>query len=103
MMRSAKKQANGAVVSNGHAISPKPDQKTNYTRWRLLDEHGRHTWHYLKSDEELKSWPQSCADKHFLGLPTVSDWSELFEQSALLILLGSTLSFTCFQALGGHR
>ncbi|KAL2825897.1 terpenoid cyclases/protein prenyltransferase alpha-alpha toroid [Aspergillus cavernicola] len=46
------------------------DSKTDYSRWRLLDDDGRQTWHYLESDEEIKEWPQSVADKHFLGLPT---------------------------------
>ena len=45
--------------------------KTDYSRWRLLDEKGRQTWHYLDDDEEAKSWPQTTADKYFLGLPTV--------------------------------
>jgi lanosterol synthase len=45
--------------------------RTDYTRWRLLDERGRHTWHYLEDDEDVKDWPQSIADKYFLGLPTV--------------------------------
>jgi hypothetical protein len=45
--------------------------RTDYTRWRLLDERGRHTWHYLKDDEATRNWPQSIADKYFLGLPTV--------------------------------
>lgn len=47
------------------------DQKTDYSRWRLLDERGRQTWHYLRTDEEVKKWPQSVADKYHLGLPTV--------------------------------
>jgi lanosterol synthase len=47
------------------------DEKTDYTRWRLLDENGRQTWHYLETDEEVKNWPQSVADKHHLGLATV--------------------------------
>lgn len=52
--------------------SPIPvDQKTDYRRWRLLNEDGRQTWHYLKTDEEMKQWPQSVAEKYFLGLPTV--------------------------------
>ncbi|KAI9791601.1 MAG: Lanosterol synthase (Oxidosqualene--lanosterol cyclase) [Peltula sp. TS41687] len=45
-------------------------EKTDYSRWRLLDEAGRHTWHYLESDEELEAWSQSIADKHHLGLAT---------------------------------
>ena len=47
------------------------DAKTDHTRWRLKDEDGRHTWHYLKSDAELAAWPQTAADKYFLGLDTV--------------------------------
>jgi hypothetical protein len=48
------------------------DKKTDYSRWRLLDEDGRQTWHYLQSDEQVKTWPQSVADKYHLGMPTVS-------------------------------
>ena len=47
------------------------EQKTDYSRWRLLDENGRHTWHYLTTDKQIGAWPQSTADKYFLGLPTV--------------------------------
>lgn len=51
--------------------------KTDYSRWRLLDEKGRQTWHYLEDDEEVKKWPQSTADKYFLGLPTVRSNKQL--------------------------
>jgi len=47
------------------------EAKTDHTRWRLKDDDGQHTWHYLASDEELKAWPQSAADKYFLGMDTV--------------------------------
>lgn len=47
------------------------EPKTDLRRWRLLDEQGRQTWHYLRTDEEVKEWPQSTADKYFLGLPIV--------------------------------
>ena len=47
------------------------DQKTDYTRWRLLDESGRQTWHYLRTEDEVKEWPQTIADKYHLGMPTV--------------------------------
>ena len=47
------------------------DPKTDYTRWRLVNEAGRQTWRYLESDEENKAWPQSIADKYHIGLPTV--------------------------------
>jgi lanosterol synthase len=50
---------------------PQLSERTDYTRWRLLDERGRQTWHYLENDEDVKEWPQSTADKYFLGLPTV--------------------------------
>ncbi|KAF2672980.1 oxidosqualene:lanosterol cyclase-like protein [Microthyrium microscopicum] len=46
------------------------DRKTDYSKWRLLDEDGRQTWHYLRTDEEEKEWPQSTADKYHLGMPT---------------------------------
>ena len=49
------------------------DLKTDYSRWRMLDENGRQTWHYLTSDAEVEEWPQTITDKHYLGLPTVSN------------------------------
>ncbi len=45
--------------------------KTDRSRWRMLDDEGRHTWHYLEDDEKAKEWPQSYADKWYLGLPLV--------------------------------
>lgn len=50
---------------------PKLQERTDFSKWRLLDEAGRHTWHYLQDDEDSKDWPQSTADKYFLGLPLV--------------------------------
>ncbi len=61
--------------TNGHVKTTQlssSSQKTDRLRWRLLDESGRHTWHYLKTDEELAAWPQTTADKYYMGLPTVS-------------------------------
>ena len=62
-------------IANGHTKKPAQDkslsEKTDYSRWRLLDESGRHTWHYLTDDSEVEKWPQSTADKYHLGLPTV--------------------------------
>ncbi|KAM3068894.1 Lanosterol synthase erg7A [Clarireedia jacksonii] len=52
------------------AKRPKLQERTDYSRWRLLDEKGRQTWHYLEGDEAAQEWPQSIADKYFLGLPT---------------------------------
>lgn len=48
------------------------DDATDPERWRLLDEQGRQTWHYLRTDDEIKKWPQTLYDKHHLSLPTVS-------------------------------
>ena len=60
---------NGPTLNGG---TPKPaDEATDITRWRLLDEHGDQTWHYLEIDEEAKAWPQSSADKYHLGLALV--------------------------------
>jgi hypothetical protein len=72
--KGANGHANGRVPekSNGFATGPVGDEKTDYSRWRLLDEDGRHTWHYLTTDKEVKAWPQTVADKFHLGLPTVS-------------------------------
>lgn len=47
------------------------DPQTDHTRWRLRNVRGRQTWHYLSSDEELKAWPMSDADKWYLGLSLV--------------------------------
>ncbi|KAF8472029.1 terpenoid cyclases/protein prenyltransferase alpha-alpha toroid [Kalaharituber pfeilii] len=44
--------------------------KTDYARWRMKSDHGRQTWHYLQTEEEMKEWPQTIADKHYLGLDT---------------------------------
>ncbi|KAF9048266.1 terpene synthase [Hymenopellis radicata] len=44
---------------------------TDYSKWRLVvGEGGRHTWKYLKSDQEANEWPQTTLDKFWLGLPT---------------------------------
>ncbi|KAL2830617.1 terpenoid cyclases/protein prenyltransferase alpha-alpha toroid [Aspergillus cavernicola] len=39
------------------------------SRWRLKNDNGRHTWHYLEDDEAVRLWPQTLADKYYLGLP----------------------------------
>lgn len=66
---------NGEVKHKSKQLNSLPrtglDEATDIRRWRLLDEAGRQTWHYLGSDEELAAWPQSIADKYFLNLPTV--------------------------------
>lgn len=47
------------------------EERTDYTRWRMRDDESRHTWHYLEDDEAVKEWPQTLADKYYLGLPLV--------------------------------
>lgn len=49
---------------------PRIARTTDRSRWRLLDESGRLTWHYLEDDKAAKEWPQSIADKWYLGLDT---------------------------------
>ncbi|KAF3000096.1 Lanosterol synthase (Oxidosqualene--lanosterol cyclase) [Curvularia kusanoi] len=71
--------ANGATKRgvNGHAQVPigvsknaNGNEKTDYTRWRLRDDRGCQTWHYLHTEKEVKDWPQSAADRYFLGMET---------------------------------
>lgn len=56
------------VITDGTRVV---DPATDLRRWRLLDERGRQTWHYLTTDKEIEAWPQTVADKHHLGLPLV--------------------------------
>jgi lanosterol synthase len=60
------KVLNGRIEKSDFASA-----KTDRKKWRLLDERGRQTWHYLATEEEEKAWPQSIADKHHLGLEKV--------------------------------
>lgn len=75
------KQSNGTarhqVSQNGtpHA-SAANHETTDIQRWRLLDERGQQTWHYLETAEQVKAWPQSTADRYHLGLPLVSKYSD---------------------------
>lgn len=46
-------------------------ETTNINQWRLLDVRGRQTWHYMRTDEDVKAWPQTAADRYHLGLPLV--------------------------------
>jgi len=62
--------------------TPQVAEKTDRSRWRLLDESGRLTWHYLDDDESVRKWPQSVANKWFLGLDTVSTGNQLFMKSS---------------------
>lgn len=68
--RGEAKQANGSA--NGSIKREDVvDLKTDHTRWRMKNVDGRQTWHYLESDEELKAWPMTSADKYYLGMDTV--------------------------------
>lgn len=42
--------------------------RTNPANWRLKVEHGRQTWHYLKAKKDVDAWPQTAADKYWLGI-----------------------------------
>lgn len=44
--------------------------RTDRTRWRLVDESGRQTWKYLRTEKEEEAWPQDKATKYHLGLDT---------------------------------
>jgi hypothetical protein len=81
--RSEKKTAQVPLVSGEKTANGRvqKDKKTDYRRWRLLDERGRQTWHYLRTDEETEKWPQSVADKYYLGLPTVGFWLDSDDSS----------------------
>jgi hypothetical protein len=71
---------------------------TDYSKWRLLvSESGRHTWHYLKTDEECEKWPQNSVDKFWLGLDLVRSRIHhglCFNESIFRIILPSLLQKT---------
>src|SRR5690242_20302123 len=58
-------------VTNGNAHKRPNLRDTDHTRWRMRNDDGRQTWHYLEDDEAAKEWPLSNADKWYLGLPLV--------------------------------
>jgi len=66
-----KRQSEIAVGDETATKKPKLRATTDRTRWRMLDDEGRHTWHYLEDDKKAQKWPQSYADKYYLGLPLV--------------------------------
>ncbi|CAG8485666.1 8309_t:CDS:2 [Racocetra fulgida] len=43
-------------------------ETTDKSRWRLEVDHGKQTWHYLESNDEIKNWPQTACDRYWLGL-----------------------------------
>lgn len=76
---STRKRGLSTQQANGTAkvVERVKDPKTDYTRWRLKDDRGCQTWHYLQSGEELKQWPQTTADKYHMGLNTVGGQQSL--------------------------
>jgi lanosterol synthase len=61
-----------ATIAVTQTIPTSPFLKNlDRTRWRLKNDNGRHTWHYLEDDEAARNWPQTLADKYYLGLPLV--------------------------------
>ncbi|KAF8850490.1 oxidosqualene:lanosterol cyclase-like protein [Acephala macrosclerotiorum] len=64
-----KRPIDTSVSEAAQTKKPKLSERTDLSKWRLLDEKGRQTWHYLEDDDEAKEWPQSKADKYFLGQP----------------------------------
>lgn len=64
---------NGALKANGTS-NPGLRETTDRSRWRLHNDRGLHIWKYLESDEECEKWPQSYADKWYLGLDTVRNY-----------------------------
>lgn len=67
----SRKRAGNGDESQAMPKRPKIGTKTDFTRWRVKDDESRHTWHYLEDDEAVKAWPQSVAEKWYLGLPLV--------------------------------
>lgn len=72
------KQANGSANGSANGTTngtieqhDDVELKTDHMRWRMKDVDGRQTWHYLESDEQLKAWPMTSADKYYLGMDTV--------------------------------
>lgn len=69
--RSMRKRQSQGNPEDQSGKRPKLGDKTDHTRWRLRDDRGCQTWHYLEDDKAAKAWPQSLADKYFLGMPLV--------------------------------
>lgn len=69
----AKKRKSDATLEDS-VKRPKIQGKTDKTRWRCHDDNGALTWHYLEDDEAAEKWPQSYADKWYLGFDLVSPY-----------------------------
>lgn len=104
-MAQSRKGPQQKPIANGHTQRHDWDEKhekTDYSKWRLLDESGRHTWRYLKNDDDVQRWPQSVADKYHLGLPTV--WlPQTFSVESLVTFTGSSRTPACNQTIAVDR
>lgn len=69
--KGAETKRSNDIADHGFPERPRLEKKTDLTRWRCKDDEGRLTWHYLADDEAAKDWPQSYAEKYYLGLPLV--------------------------------
>lgn len=69
----SKKRVAEAIAEQPWPKRPKMSAKTDVTRWRMKDDDGTHTWHYLADEAAAKEWPQSDADKWYLGIPMASE------------------------------
>jgi lanosterol synthase len=86
--------SNGPTTTNvkGDAAT---QAKTDLTRWRMKDVNGVHTWHYLQTDEEVKAWPMSVAEKWYLWMDTVgSELMRMFVVLTCCYIVGATRSPT---------
>lgn len=67
-----KRTDDSAGSEHNYPRRPHMVKKTDLTKWRCKDDEGRLSWHYLGDDEQAaKEWPQTYADKYYLGLPLV--------------------------------
>lgn len=74
-----KRPIDNSVSAAQQTKRPKLSERTDHSKWRMLDEKGRQTWHYLEDDDEAKEWPQSKADRYFLGQPLVCNLPSIVE------------------------
>jgi lanosterol synthase len=72
---SAKSRKRAPDTDLGFPKKAKIEAKTDPTRWRMKDDDSRHTWHYLTTKKAAQEWPQSYAEKYYLGLHLVKSFS----------------------------
>lgn len=68
---SKQRKSNVKLTNEPSSTIAKHQEQIDILRWRCLDEKGRLTWRYLEDDAEAEDWPQSYADKWYLGLDLV--------------------------------